>query len=931
LPAAGTTICSEMKTRWCVLAVLAWTGLVDRSAPAADSPQTTYRIQTVAGSAWMGDGGPASAAQIGAIQGVAADRLGNVYLSDTDNSRVRRVDTKGIITTVAGTGVAGFSGDGGPATAAQLNLPYGLAADAAGYLYIADLGNNRVRRIAPDGTISTVAGNGYMASAGEGEIATQAPLLMPRNVAVDSIGNFYISEFEGHRVRCVSSNGKMNTLAGTGVAGFSGDGGPGTAAQLNSPAGLAVDSAGAIYVADSGNGKIRKIVSNGYTSVITTFLGLNPISLSGPIAVAVNSSGAWFVVDSEALVHSLTPGGAWIDYAGAGVAGFSGDGGPAALAGLTLPRDVAVSGGTVYIADGTRVRYVDASGAIHTLAGDGYLHAIGDGGLATGAVLFLPNAVALDSSGNLFIADAGTERVRQVSAAGIIGTLAGTGVAGYGMEPGPANTAPLNAPSGLAMDPAGGVIIADSGNNRIREVGLDGSIHTIVGSGSAGLAPDDAPPLQASLSDPRGICVNPAGAIYIVDTANNRVLQAVPGANLTDIAGNGTPGDAGDGGPARLAELSFPGACALDSAGNLYIADTGGHRIRKTSPDGLIVTIAGIGAAGFSGDGALATAAALSSPRGVAADSDGNVFIADTGNNRIRQITPDGIIHTIAGQDGAAFSGDGGPAVSAWLNAPAGLVLDGSGDLYLADSGNNRVRRLVPDGVIAPAGITQPVAATVVNAASMAAGPVAPGEIVSIFGTGFGPDVGVIGAYGAGGLLSTALGGVEVSFAGVSAPLFYAQAGQINAQVPYETAGDAAHVEISYQGQPVGAADVQVAAAAPAIFPVIVNQDGWINSQSAPAASGDIVVFYATGDGFLNTGNVTGQPAAAPYPQPTLPVGVTVAGIDAEILYAGSAPGFVGVMQLNVRVPGGFVPPGQTTIQLTIGEFASPAVMVWLE
>ena len=538
---------------------------------------------------------------------------------------------------------------------------------------------------------------------------------------------------------------------GHGRCGLLGDNGPATAAQLNYPAGLAVDSAGAIYVADSGNNRIRKIVSNGSASVITTVLGASATggtSLVTPTAVAVNSSGAVFVVDFYPVVHCLTLGGAWIDYAGSSVAGFSGDGGPASAARLSSPHDVAAGGGTVYLADGTRVRFVDVSGAIHTLAGDGYLHAIGDGGLATAAALSLPNAVALDSSGSLFIADTGAERVRQVSAAGIIETLAGTGVAGYGMEPGPATTAPLNIPSGVAMDPAGGVIIADSSNNRIREVGLDGLIRTVVGDGFWGLAPDNTPPLQAPLGAPRGVCVDPAGVIYIVDTSNHRVWRAVPGADLTDAAGNGTPGDAGDGGPARLAQLNSPSACAIDSAGNLYIADTDSHRIRKARPDGIIVTIAGIGQAGFSGDGALATAAALNSPRGVAADSDGNVFIADTGNNRIRQITPDGIMETIAGQDGPAFSGDGGPAVSARLNAPAGLVLDGSGDLYLADSGNNRVRRLVPDGTIAPAVTTQPVAAMVVNAASMAAGPVAPGEIVSIFGTGFGPAVGVSGAFG---------------------------------------------------------------------------------------------------------------------------------------------------------------------------------------
>jgi uncharacterized protein (TIGR03437 family) len=789
-----------------------------------------------------------------------------------------------------------------------------------------------VRRIAPDGNISTVAGNGRKASAGNGEIATEAALLTPRNVAVDAIGGFYISEFEGHRVRRVTPDGRMTTLAGTGVAGWRGDNGPATDAQLNFPAGLAVDRAGAVYVADSANGRIRKIVSSGYGSLIATVLGdTAATALVTPTGVAVDSSGALFVADGATLVRSRTPGGAWIPYAGTGVAGFSGDGGPATAARLAWPLDVAASGGALYIADGSRVRSVDASGAIHTLAGDGYLHAIGDGGPATSAVLSRPNAVALDAAGNLFIADSNTQRVRQVAATGIMGTLAGTGVAGYGLEPGPASTAPLNTPFGVARDPLGGVIVADSYNNRIREVGLDGRIRTIAGNGAAGLAPEDAPPLQAALRAPRGVCVDPAGVLYIVDTSNHRILRAAPGAFLKTAAGNGSSGDTGDGGPARLAQLNFPSACALDSAGNLYIADTGNNRIRKTRPDGVVVTIAGTGGAGFGGDGALATQALLNSPRGVAADSNGYVYIADTGNNRIRQIAPDGVIRTIAGQGEAAFAGDGGPAVSARLNAPAGLVLDGSGDLYLADSGNNRVRRLAPDGPVAPAGFTQPIAATVVSAASTLPGPVAPGEIVVVFGTGFGPDVAVIGGFGAGGLLPTTLGGAEVRFAGVAAPLFYAQASQINAQVPYETAGDFAHVEIYYGGQLAGASDVQVAASAPAIFPAIVNQDGSINCQSARAALGDVVVFYATGEGLTDAGNVTGQPSGAPYPRPRLPVHATVAGIDAEILYAGSAPGFVGVLQIDVRVPGGFVPPGQTSIQLNVGDVTSPAVAVWLK
>ena len=182
----------------------------------------------------------------------------------------------------------------------------------------------------------------------------------------------------------------------------------------------------------------------------------------------------------------------------------------------------------------------------------------------------------------------------------------------------------------------------------------------------------------------------------MVDTANHRVLQAAPQALVVTAAGNGAPGDAGDGGPARLAQLNQPSACALDSAGNLFIADTGNHRIRKVDPSGTISTVAGTGAAGFSGDGGPATAASIYAPRGVVVDDNGDIFIADTGNNRIRQVTPDGLIHTIAGQDAAGFSGDGGPAASAQINAPGGLLLDGAGDLYFADTGNNRVRRLVP-------------------------------------------------------------------------------------------------------------------------------------------------------------------------------------------------------------------------------------------
>ena len=237
----------------------------------ADAGRVPYHVETVAGSSRIGDGGPALAAQFSNIQGIAYDRLGNLYLSDTDNHRVRKV-SGGIIATIAGTGIAGFGGDGGSALSAQLNLPYGLALDSAGNVYVADLGNQRVRRITPDGTITTVAGTGRKASSPDGAAPTDTSLLSPRNVAIRA-GNLYIAEFEGHRIRKLTPDGKLSTVAGTGVAGSSGDGNRASAAQIDYPAGMAFDRAGGLYFADSGNNAVRKLYADG---TIGTVLGRNP-------------------------------------------------------------------------------------------------------------------------------------------------------------------------------------------------------------------------------------------------------------------------------------------------------------------------------------------------------------------------------------------------------------------------------------------------------------------------------------------------------------------------------------------------------------------------------------------------------------------------------------------------------------------------------
>ncbi len=692
-----------------------------------------------------------------------------------------------------------------------------------------------------------------------------------------------------------------------------------------------MNRAGTLYIADSQNQRVRKILPGG---VISTALGGSAgTALLSPIAVAVNSAGDLFAADASATIRCLTATGSWFDAAGAGSTGFGGDGGPAVSAVLSVPHDLAFDlSGNLYIADGVRIRRVDVYGIIQTVAGEGYLHALGDGNAAAAALLLRPSGVALDPAGNLYIADTGTQRIRMVAPSGVISTFAGTGAAGYDHDPVAPVTAALNSPEGVSAGPAGALFIADTENHLVRRAS-GGIISTFAGTGAAGAGGEGMPPQATPLREPRAVCADAAGTVYIVDTANHRVLAVGANAVIAIVAGNGAAGDTGDGGPARLAQLNQPGACAVDSLGNLFLADTLNHRIRKVTPAGIISTVAGTGKADSAVDEVAATLSPLNSPRGVAADSKGNLFISDTANHRIRAVTTDGVIHTIAGQGSAGFAGDGAPGSAAQINTPLGLLVDGSGNVYFADSLNNRVRRLVPDPSSTPAPVSDPLTTlAIVNAASLVQGPVAPGESITIYGAGLGPDTGVAGTLLSTGLYATLLGGAEVRFDGVPAPLFYAQAGQVNAQVPYTVAGaPSTHVELFYRNQPAGSLDVAVAPAAPGLFPAVGNQDGSTNSRSAPASRGTVVTLYATGDGLTNGANIAGLPAAPPYARPAAPVTLSIGGVNAQLLYAGSAPGLVGLLQLNAVVPGGFISPGQAVVTLTVGSVTSPVLSIWVQ
>ncbi len=333
---------------------------------------------------------------------------------------------------------------------------------------------------------------------------------------------------------------------------------------------------------------------------------------------------------------------------------------------------------------------VTGSDTITTIAGTGTAGSSGDGGQATSAQLNRPRGVAVDAQGNVYVADESSHRVRKVSG-GTISTVAGTGTAGYSGDGGQATSAQLNGPVGVAVDGQGNLYIADRDNARIRKVS-GGTISTVAGTGTAGYSGDGGQATSAQLSNPYGIAVDTQGNLYIADLSNNRVRKVTAAGVISTVAGTGTAGYSGDGGQATSAQLKNPIAVAVDTQGNLYIADYGNYRVRKVTAAGVISTVAGTGTAGYSGDGGQATSAQLNSPAGVAVDAGGTLYMADWANNRIRAVSG-GIITTIAGST-AGFAGDGGPAGSAQVNSPFDLAVDSRGSLYVSDALNHRLREI---------------------------------------------------------------------------------------------------------------------------------------------------------------------------------------------------------------------------------------------
>jgi sugar lactone lactonase YvrE len=688
-------------------------GTKESSSSLVVLPAETNNIVTVVGSAIdIGDHGPAVNAILAGPSGITVDASDNIYIVELNGNRIRKVDrATGIITTVAGTGVAGFSGNNVPATAAMINGPRGVAFDALGNMYIADMVNHMIRKVSTTGIITTVAGNGTPGPGGDNGPAIDAQLNQPSGVSLDAAGNIFIADFNNSRVRKVTAaTGIITTVAGTGVPDFKGDNGPATDARLNTPRGVFVDRLNNIYIGDTNNHCIRKVDTNG---IITTVAGAGGIPgstgenvpatdarLTLPRGVFVDVAGNLYIGDgANQKVRKVAPTGIITTVAGTGVQGSTGDNNPATLARLNAPYNSVVdSSGNLYIAEegGGRARMVDPTGIITTIAGPGVVP-LGDGFPATAAHLNISGGIAFDHSGDLYISDTLNNRIRKVGSDGIITTAVGTGESGTAPDGTPATAAKLT-PSGIAFDSSGNLFV--STGILLRKISTAGIITTVAGTGVLGpYSGENLPALSSPLNAARGIAVDSAGTVYFAELGNQRIRK-LSGGLLSTVAGNGQTVYSGDNVPATTTALNLPVGVALDASETVYIPESRGHRVRAVDRiTGNITTVAGTGDLGGAGDGGPATAAQLNGPSGVAFDSAGNTYIGEGGGHRVRKISG-GIISTVVGSGVGGFSGDGGPAMAAQLNGNLNLAFDRAGNLYLGDSNNFRVRRLQVAAVV---------------------------------------------------------------------------------------------------------------------------------------------------------------------------------------------------------------------------------------
>jgi uncharacterized protein (TIGR03437 family) len=541
----------------------------------------------------------------------------------------------------------------------------------------------------------------------------------------------------------------------------------------------------------------------------------------------------------------------------------------------------------------------------------------GDGGSATSATLDDPRGIVTDPSGVVYFCDRENHAVRKIDLNGTITTIAGTGVPGYNGDNIPGNTAQLNTPWRVTLDPAGNLYIADSGNDRIRKLTPSGIITTVAGSGQPGYSGDGGPATSATLRIPEQAELDAFGNMFIADSGNNVIRKVDTSGVITTVAGTGygagignstgTGAYSGDGGPATKAELNLPISVAVDAAGDIFISDQANNVIRKVSPSGTISTVAGISTEfGYAGDGGPATSAVFAYPAGIALDTAGDLYITDVNNNMLRVLLANGTMQRVAGNGTAGFAGDGGPALSAELDSLRQVAVGTFGDIYIADSFNNALRKLTPS-------------TTTVGHVTNAFGNVAilaPNTWIIIKGTNLAP-AGDSRTWQTSdfvnGQMPTSLDGVSVTINGVNAYVYYISPTQVNALAPPNIQSGVAQVQVINNGSKSAIGSVTAQAYSPTFFefgagPYVtaVHASGSLigpatlyPGYSTPAQPGETILLFANGFGPTSI-PVTGGSSQQSGSLPTMPT-VTIGGISATVIFAGLIS--PGLYQFNVVVP----------------------------
>jgi trimeric autotransporter adhesin len=637
-----------------------------------------YVFHTIAGSFPIGDKGPATYALLDLPDAVVVDSTGNVYICDSNDFAIRKV-TNGTITTIATLG-------------AYVN---DMKLGPDGNFYLA--ATARVYKLTPAGVVTLIAGTGVVGSNGDGGNAAGAQVGNVLGICLDAQGNIYISET--NKIREITTDGKIKTIAGTGIAGYNGDNIAATTAQLYMPAGLVIDASGNLYVADQMNFRIRKISPQG---TITTALGTgfiaNPTrnatnsSIGIPVSLALDSNGNLYFTDDFFEAILKMSGSVLSVVAGDGATWDTPSDGVATAVSLWNPVGLAIdSTGTVYVADSTnRVRIVTTDGQMRTIAGR--FHFSGDGGPAAQAVFNQPDDVAIDASGNVFVADGYNFRIRKIAVDGTTSTYSGTGVPNYPAENAQAAGQPLGYINSIVFDAAGNLYVTTL--SKVLKATPNGVFTTFAGNGNYADSGDNGPASKASLMNPYALAVDALGNVYVADSDANRVRKISPDGTITAYAGSGATGYKGDGGLAPSALFNFKNGTSLtvDRAGNVYIADTGNLVVRMVTPNGILSTVAGNGKRGIPTDGQPAISSPLSVISTMAADKDGNVFLASLDYGQIYEMSG-GLLRTISGATLAPLA-EGIPAVNA-LFFPLGIKVDANGDIYAADGANSMIRKLV--------------------------------------------------------------------------------------------------------------------------------------------------------------------------------------------------------------------------------------------